>query len=314
MKIAFSFLFITLLGFTSFANDLTLSEYASIAKIEATPIKGLSAPGGTGTGFLIEKTQGLVLTNIHVIATCFDALGEEDPWSPSTAVIGKNCSPQTINITFLNAQGQPSTRQAKILAIGTPTHPESSILHDWVLLQIDAQTVKNIPALKASTRTLTPGEPIRFAGFPVSPVGKKLSPTPGLYTSTGQILATSLVTETWYTIYESLNLSAEQFNSLTNFGMKNLITNPNIFFHDALIIGGYSGSPVFDEAGYLVGLVFGNASTWNYNFGDYPAALGADASQPDKLANKLSTGVLLKAICETESFKAVLDCAKTFPQ
>ncbi|AZZ36762.1 hypothetical protein CIK05_08145 [Bdellovibrio sp. qaytius] len=313
MKIAFSFLIITLVGVASFANDLTLSEYASIAKIEATQVEGLSAPGGAGTGFLIEKTKGLVLTNIHVIATCFDALGE-DPWKPSNAVIGKSCPPQTINITFLNAQGQPSTRSVKILAIGTPTHPESSMLHDWVLLQIDANKVKNIPALKASARTLKPGESIRFAGFPASPVGKKLSQVPGLYTNTGQILATPFVTEVWYTIYESLNLPAEQFSSLTNFGLKNFMTNPNIFFHDALIIGGYSGSPVFDEAGYVVGLLFGNASAWNYNFGDYPEALGADASKPDKLANKLSMGVLFQSICETESFKAVLDCSKTFLQ
>ncbi len=302
MKMFLGFLFVILNATFSYSADLAQSQYATVAKILATPVKGLSAPGGIGTGVLIEKTQGFVLTNIHVIVTCFDALGETNPWHPSNAVIGKTCPQTTLEIIFPNADGLTSTGTAKILAIGNPAHAgANSLLNDWVILQIDPTIVKNIPALKAFSRELIPGESIHFTGFPAAPVGEKLANTPGFYSSAGQILSSSYASEISKSIYESLNLSAANFNSLRDFTLNNLFNNTSVFFHDALIIGGYSGSPVFDQSDIMVGIVFGNASAWDYNFGEYPAALGADASNPSKPANKLSAGVLLKSICENLS-------------
>lgn len=302
MKILVCFIFVILNAAFSFSADLAQSQYATVAKIDSTPLKGLSAPGGIGTGVLIEKTQGFVLTNIHVIVTCFDALSETNPWRPTNAVVGKTCPKKTLNIIFPNADGEPSATEAKILAIGNPAHAgANSLLNDWVILQINPAIVKNIPALKAFPRELIPGESIHFAGFPAAPVGEKLANTPGFYSSSGQILSSSYASEVSKSIYESLNLSEDNFNSLRDYTLKNLFNNTSIFFHDALIIGGYSGSPMFDQSGIVVGIIFGNASTWDYSFGEYPAALGADASNPSKPANKLSTGILLKSICKNLS-------------
>lgn len=302
MKILVGFIFVILSATFSYSADLAQSQYATVAKIESIQLKGLSAPGGIGTGVLIEKTQGFVLTNIHVIVTCFDALGETNPWRPTNAVVGKSCPQKTLNIIFPNVDGLPSTAEAEIIAIGNPAYPgANSLLNDWVILQIDPAVVKNIPALKAFARELIPGENIHFAGFPSAPVGEKLANTPGFYASSGKILSSYYASEVSRSIYESLDLSETNFNSLRDFTMNNLFNNASIFFHDALIIGGYSGSPVFDQSGIMVGIIFGNASAWDYSFGEYPAALGADASNPSKPANKLSAGILLKSICENLS-------------
>lgn len=304
MKILVGFIFVILSGTISFSADLAQSQYASVAKIQATPLKGLRAPGGTATGVLIEKNQGFVLTNIHVIVTCFDALGETNPWRPSNAVVGKTCPQKTLEIIFPNADGLPSTTEVKILAIGNPAHADAnSLLNDWVILQINPAVVKNIPALKAFPRELVPGESIHFAGFPSAPVGEKLADTPAFYSSAGQILSSYFASEVSKSIYESLNLSEANFNSLRDYTMKNLFNNTSVFFHDALIIAGYSGSPVFDQSGIMVGIIFGNASAWDHSFGEYPAALGADARNPSKPANKLSAGVILKSICENLSME-----------
>lgn len=302
MQILLCFIFVILNAAVSFSADLIQSQYASIAKIQSNLLKGLSAPGGIGTGVLLEKNHGFVLTNIHVIVTCFDALGETNPWQPSNTVVGKTCPLGTLNIIFPNVDGMASTAEAKIIAIGNPAHlGANSLLNDWVILQINPAIVKNIPVLKAFSRELIPGESIHFAGFPAAPVGEKLANTPGFYSSAGQILSSSYASEVSKSIYESLNLSEANFNSLRDYTLNNLFNNTSVFFHDALIIGGYSGSPVFDQSGIMVGIIFGNASAWDYNFGEYPAALGADASNPSKPANKLSTGVLLKSICENLS-------------
>lgn len=302
MKFSAIFLLASLFfGTTVFASPaLQPLPYAAVASVESTqvPAGKAHAPGGPGTGVLI-RASGLILTNIHVIVACLDALGESDPWHPSQAVVGKSCPPSSLKISFPMAPGQPSIKGAKIVAVGKPmiAGPDA-LLADWILLSVNPDKVRSVSPVRLSSREISPGEPIRIAGFPSSPVGKLVPGSENMFETAGLAESADEVESIWKGIYSSLSLTSDQFAHLFAFVRDNLFGSKDVFFHDALVISGYSGSAVFDSTGDMVGLVFGNASTWVYDYGDYPDEfLGLDPSRPDKPANRMSTGIRLSTIC-----------------
>jgi S1-C subfamily serine protease len=265
--------------------------YASIGHVHALHFQGNAASGGAATGVLLN-TSGLFLTNIHVISPCFQTLGEENPLIPSKNVIGKKCDAETLWIDFPEATGKPKVLGATIIATGA-----GSPAADWALLQIDNQNLSNIPTPKINLSPIKPGDTIRFAGFPALPTAKPLDAPAGLYLSTGQFLSAGVVENIFKEIYQSLNLPTEQYSNLLAYA-EPLLKSSNQFYYNALICGGFSGGPAFNDNGELVGIVWGNLSTWDFRYGPYPKQIGYDNQDPSKLANSLSTGVTISSICE----------------
>jgi hypothetical protein len=153
-----------------------------------------------------------------------------------------------------------------------------------------------LPA-KLSPRDLLAGEDIRFAGFPIEPVGRLVDSHSKMYESVGKIESLRYASAAWLTIYKSLKLTELQLFKIFLFTHDNYLSHSSMFYHNAPIMAGYSGSPVFDDSGSLVGLIWGGISTWDSSFGDFPEALGYDPKNPSKLANRLSAGIKIKDIC-----------------
>lgn len=254
--------------------------------------------GTSATGYILNKAQGLIVTNLHNITPCMQAAGEKESWHPSAMQKGTNCQAELdLNFPFKDSVRQ--IRGAKIVDYGMP--PGKDLAHDdWAILQVNPQLLKDFSEVKASPRELTAGEKIFFVGFPAKPVGQQIQGD--AYFSEGQILSKTEAKETWSYLYKGFRLSFEQFAYLEKISDLNYFKHANVFFHNAPIYYGFSGSGVIDEKGNLIGLIFGAANLWNMKFGDRPAELNIDPWNVTNPVNKLSMGISMRAVCSSGNY------------
>jgi S1-C subfamily serine protease len=268
------------------------SPYAAIGIISSMIQNSPSSSGGSGgTGFLVNAQKGLVLTNLHNLATCAQALGIGGELGAGV-LVGKYCRPENFSIEFPLAKGKPKALGIEILDHGSIAFNDSDPYQDWALLRIQCLgDCREIQPLSLAANASRPGDAVKIVGFPSNlSVGNIVDKNSNVRLASGHIANERDVIKIWQEIYRELALPADQYQQLLDLAKKEFFSNSLMLYHDALVSSGYSGSPILNASGDVVGIVWGAIGIWNGPWEKYPDSIMMDARDPQKKANQLAAG------------------------
>jgi hypothetical protein len=288
------------LSFKTSAHEI---QPAGIGKISLRLADGSGGvEGGTAAGIILDAQKGLFLTALHNIFICLKHLGAQDDEIGEGEFNNKICGPDILSVTFQTSHGPCQVRGAEILRHGHfPLKKGSGGFEDWAVLHLDSKCLEELDAPQIAKGEAANGEPASIFGFPITPVGVLINSEFQLYRSQGRFEDSAAAQSVWISIYQKL-LATKQLSFLFAIAKERYFdAHASIAFHSAPIQSGYSGGPVFNDSGDLMGIISGSAGIWNSDDGPLPKEVQFDPYDPSKPSNSLGTYVRIQSVIDSLS-------------